>query len=435
MSSSHPVLILGTAPYLSIPRIDLETIILEHENSNAYKMITSPHFDLRIFTEIYATKIGSRFILADTMLRYETIARRELDNFSEVHPMSFRINFSGDIEIVDREKKDTEQKFQIFDDKTISEIKNSIENKKRVFIFSLRKGLATITICHDCGEFVMCKNCSAPVVLYLSKNDKKRMFICNHCQTAMNPEMICESCGSWNLMPFGIGTDTVYEEIKKLFPKENILQLDKEIAKTAKGALRIINDFEERGGILIGTEMAVLYLKEKVPLSIIASFDSLWSIPNFRMGEKIVQLLTSIISKTDKKIIIQTKNKNDRAIVAIETENLLSFTREELRDRKDLEYPPYKRFIKITHLGDKEDTLKTKNALAEVFKEYDPLIFSGFVAKQKEKYMTNTLIRLDPKKWSLPELSSSSTIEEDLFEKLEHLPIDFNISIDPEDLL
>ncbi len=434
LSSIHPVLILGTAPYLSIPRADLETIILEHENSNAYKMIATPYFDLRIFVEIYATKVGARFILADTLLRFETIARRELDNFSEVHPLSFRINFNGNIETVSREKKEN-QRFQIFDDKTISEIKNKIENNKKVFIFSLRKGLATITVCHDCGESVMCQNCSAPVVLYLSKNDKKRMFICNHCQTVMNPEMTCLSCGSWNLMPFGIGTDTVFEELKKLFPKENLLQLDKEIAKTARGAERIIKEFEEKGGILVGTEMAVLYLKDKVPLSVIASFDSLWSIPNFRMGEKIIQLLTSIIAKTDEKIIIQTKNNKDRAVVAIETENILSFAREELRDRKDLGYPPYKRFIKITHLGDKEDTIKTKAALADVFREYDPLIFSGFVAKQRDKYMTNTLIRLEPQKWSLPELSYLGEINEDLSERLEHLPSDFHKNIDPEDLL
>jgi primosomal protein N' len=56
LKSPHPVLVFSTAPYLSIPREDFGTIILEHENSNAYKTIQKPHLDLRTFAEIFAFK-------------------------------------------------------------------------------------------------------------------------------------------------------------------------------------------------------------------------------------------------------------------------------------------------------------------------------------------------------------------------------------------
>ena len=62
-------------------------------------------------------------------------------------------------------------------------------------------------------------------------------------------------------------------------------------------------------------------------------------------------------------------------IIAVKNENLVSFIREELEDRKNLGYPPYKRFIKITHIGNKEDTLKAKKLLEELLKEYKPEIF------------------------------------------------------------
>src|ERR1035437_10004596 len=90
INSTHSVLILGTAPFLSIPREDLGVIIVEHESSTTYKMIPKPHFDLRIFAELYAAKINVKFILGDTLLRYETIGRKETDGFGEVYPMSFR---------------------------------------------------------------------------------------------------------------------------------------------------------------------------------------------------------------------------------------------------------------------------------------------------------------------------------------------------------
>ncbi|MEK7572640.1 MAG: hypothetical protein AAB493_02165 [Patescibacteria group bacterium] len=449
ITSAHPILVIGTALYLSIPRQDFETIILEHENSNAYKMISKPHFDLRTYVELFASKIGAKLILGDFILRYETIARKEIDNFSEVRPLSYRINFNGEIKTSGKEDR-----YKILTDVSIKEIKTAISKKENVFIFSLRRGLATMTICKDCNEPVMCEQCSAPLVLYLSRDGKKRMFSCNRCKKEMSPETMCSNCKSWNLMPMGVGTDTVFEEVEKYFPlghsplgsrptgdamgelEAKIFKLDKESAKTNTEAEKIVKEFEEsHGAILIGTEMTFFYLKNKIPLSIIASFDSLWSIPNFRMSERIIQLIISIISKTEKKLIIQTKNDKDRAIVALINENLLFFIREELEDRKKLGYPPYMRFIKIAHLGNKEESIEAKRTLRELLKEYNPEIFSGFIVKKKDKYSTNALIKLENKKWSLPELSIGSSIDQVLLEKLLSLSPSFEVIVDPEDLL
>ncbi len=445
INSTHGVLILGTTQFLSVPREDLGAIIVEHESSNVYKMIPKPHFDMRTFAELYAAKINVKFILADTLLRFETIARKETENLGEVYPMSFRTNFNRvSINIINPNQEDEpssqnekiNSQFKIFADKSIEDIENTIKSKKNVFVFSLRKGLATYTICKDCNETINCDECMAPLVLYLSRDGKKRMFVCNKCNTEKDPETKCPICESWNLMPLGIGTDTVYEELKEKFPKVKIFKLDKEIAKTASGANKIIKEFEETpGSILVGTEMAFYYLKNKVDLSVIASFDGLWTIPNYKMSEKIIQLLLSMLSLTERKLIIHTKNKNDSALLAVKGENLLPFVREELEDRKNLNYPPYKRFIKITYLGDKEGSIEAKRLLAELFKEYAPDIFGGFMAKNKNQYVTNALIKLEPKKWSLSLLSIGSTIDQRLFDLLSSLPFSYEVSVDPEDLL
>lgn len=431
ISTGHPVLILGTAPYLSLPRIDLGIIILEHESSNGYKMIGRPHIDLRTFAELFATKINAKLILGDTLLRFETIGRKEADGFHEIGNLSFRTGFEGEISTPSRGDK-----FEVLTEEAVKEIHKELNKKKNVFIFSLRKGLATMTICRDCRAVLHCSACGAPAVLYLSRDGKKRMFACNRCHTSMPADSICRTCGSWNLFPLGIGTDTVAEEVKKLFPKNRVFKLDKESVRTAAQAEKMIKEFgEEKSAILVGTEMAFSYFKNKIPLSVIASFDSLWSIPSFKMSERVVQILISIINATDRKLIIQTRNKNDPAILSVTRENLLPFVREELGERKNLGYPPFRRFIKITHLGDKNETLTAKKDLQEIFKNYAPEIFSGFVAKVKNKYVTNALLRLDPKKWSLPALSPDSSIDEVLLGKLLTLPPAFNVFVDPEDLL
>lgn len=453
LNSTHPVLIFGTAPYLALKRADIGTIVLEHENANTYKMINRPHVDLRTFAELFASKIKARFIIADSLLRFETIGRKEIEHMNTIGNLSFRTGEDGGgsekIEIKSRknpldetflkEKNPKKEPFKVLTDEIVDGIKSTISKNKNVFVFALRKGLGSQTICRDCNEILMCENCLAPIVLYLSRDGKKRMFGCNRCHSQIDPDTTCKRCGSYNLASLGIGTDTVTEELKNIFREEKsvkIFQLDKEVAKTAVSAGKIVKEFEESSGsILVGTEMAFFYLKQPTALSVIASFDSLWSIPNYKMSEKVIQIITTLIEQTEYKLMIQTKNAKDSAIVAVMNENLVAFVRGELEDRKKLGYPPYQRFIKITHVGSKQEAVETKKALTETFKEWNPEIFSGFVSKIKDKYVTNTLIKIEPKDWGLGEISSGSKINSDLYPKLSLLPMEFDIFIDPEDLL
>lgn len=439
VTEEHPVLILATASYLSVPRNDISTIILENEHSNSYRMLSKPHIDLRTFTEIFASNIGAKLILSDTLLRYETIERKQNENFGEVYPLSFRLNFEGEINIIGPELVEKKGgKFRIFKNQTLSSIQEYLENNKNVFIFALRRGLATQTICKDCNDILLCETCGAPVVLYNSKNGTKKMFVCNRCKKEIDSNTPCRLCGSWNMLPLGIGTDTVEEELNNIFNKKNvkIFKLDKESAKNKKEAEQIINDFEnEKGAILVGTEIALFYIKKGIPLSIVASFDSLWSIPNYKMGERILEIILAILEKTKGKFIIQTKNNNDGAILGVNNNNLAPFVREELEDRKNLNYPPYMRFIKVSYTGEKKEINEVKKYLEETFKLYEPEIFAGFIAKVKDKYNINMLITLKPENWSILELSGTGSIDEKLFNLLTSLPPSFNIYVDPENIL
>lgn len=433
----HPILFIGTVPFLSIQRKDLGVIILEHESSNAYRTISRPYLDLRTFAEIFSARISAKLIIADTLLRFETIGRQVEDNLQPMYPLSYRLDFGGDIEMCGLEKT-LEKKFTMLSKNTLAEIIDNSEKGKNTFIFSLRKGLATITVCKDCASPVLCNLCGSPVVLYTSRNEKKRMLFCNRCKNELDADTSCKTCGSWNLLGLGIGTDTVYEYLKENLPnkKTKILKLDKESAQSAKGAKDIVDEFEKNpGSILIGTEMAFFYMEQKSDLSVIASFDSLWSIPNFKISEKIVQIIINLLEKTEKKLIIQTKNYNDEALLSMKNGNLVSFVRNELADREKLGYPPYMRFIKITFWGNKADTLKIKDFLKSFFQAYNPDVFSGFHPKEKEKYVTHALLRVNPNDWSREEISLKGKIDEKLAKKLRSLGGEFFVSVDPEDLL
>jgi primosomal protein N' (replication factor Y) len=435
LTSKHPILILGTTPFLAIPRIDFGTIILEHESSSVYKMMEKPYFDLRIFTELFASKIGANLILADSLLSFKSLAQKqnkEIIKTPKIKPLpkfflapSFDLkNYFGLIEIINRIKDD--KKFQALLEESITEIKNTLAQGKNVFIFCLRKGLATLTLCRDCQEIVKCEKCHSPLVLYPAPNNRRKFF-CNHCNLEKTPETVCAVCGSWNLMPLGIGVDTVFEEIKKVFLKNKIFELEGFTTKTKSGAAKIIKEFEESSGsILIGTELALSNLKNKVPLSIIASFDSLWNIPSFRINERIINLIIAIASKTEKKLIIQTKNAESPVLQAIISKNLKSFQKfiqEELEDRKKIGYPPFKVFIKITYRGKTTETTKIMSLWKEKFQDYDMEIFNP---KIENKYVAQALIKIDLQQWAL------TKIDRTLLSKILSLPTTCSVELDPD---
>ena len=446
ITNPHPVLIIGTGMFLSIPREDIQTIILEHESSDSYKQIGKPYLDVRSFVEVLSSLQKSKLIISDTLLRPDTLERHDEGELGEVHPPHFRLQVAERQTIVDM-KDDLDdkgsKKFKVLSNKVIAMIEHGIAHNESIFLFSIRKGLAGVTVCHDCGHTLLCQNCSAPVVLYGAKQrnatkvskETVRIFMCNKCGRRETTEIKCPECSSWNLTPLGIGTDRVYEEVRELFPKANIVQIDKEATPSDKEArIAIANFYKKEGSILIGTEMAFSYMHTAVNNSAIISLDGLLSIPSFNITQKILHIIEKLHSITTRNLIIQTRIPDNQILQYVLSGNVLPLYREDLRERKAFGYPPFKRLIKITFAGTASETEKARSYLDNILSNYEPQIFSAFIGKVKGQYITNTVIKIDPKEWRLP-TSDRITSPSDLAEILGSLPPSFSINVDPEDLL
>ncbi|MEI6660221.1 MAG: hypothetical protein WCK91_02255, partial [bacterium] len=444
----HPILIIGTGVFISIPRSDIATIIIERESSDTYKQQMRPYIDVRTFAEVFSSLKKTKLIYSDTLLRPETLYRHEIGELGEVHSPIFRLSEVERKIVVDMkeefEKKKKENKkdksFTVLSDTTRAMITYAVERGESVFLYSLRKGLAPVTACNDCGHTLLCPDCDTPVVIYTTRrkvNDTKdppRIFMCNKCGRKDATEVRCPKCASWNLTPLGIGTDRVYDEVRELFPKVNIIQVDKESTQNDKEATDEISKFSHDGGILIGTEMVFSYLHSQVDHSAIVSLDGLLSIPSFNITQKVLHIIEKMHSMTKRNLIIQTRIPENQVLGQILSGNVLPLYREDLKERKEYGYPPFKRLIKISFSGNKADTESSRLYLNDTLAKYEPQIFSAFVSKVKNQYITNTIIKVDPELWQKP-ISDKSTIEEDLLRKLYLLPPSFSINVDPEDLL
>jgi primosomal protein N' (replication factor Y) len=430
--------------FLSIPRNDIKTIIIEHENSDAYKQFNRPFIDIRTFTEILSSVNKVKLIFGDTLLRPDILYRHDEGELGEVASPLFRLPQAERQLVVDmKEQVDDKgsKTFTVLSGTTKKMISYAIEHNESVLLFTVRKGLAGVTVCHDCGHTLLCPTCSTPIVLYGSKQRNatkivnSRIFMCNKCGYKDTTEVRCSECSSWNLTPLGIGTDRVYDEVKNLYPNAKIIQLDKESVSTDKEARdQMVEFYKNPGSILIGTEMVFSYINTEVIHSAIISLDGLLSIPSFNITQKILHIIEKLHETTKRNLIIQTRNPENPILEHILNGNVLPLYREDLKERKQFGYPPFKRLIKITFTGTASDTEKARAFIDKFLGGYEPQIFSAFISKIKGHYVTNTVIKIDPVLWSIP-TESKQTINTHLSENLRRLSPQFAINVDPEDLL
>ncbi len=426
LESKRPVLIIATGGFLAIPRHDIGAIILDFENSTGYKMIQRPFIDYRIFAELYARNTNIKLIFGDVFLRVETLERAGKKDLIPFVPLKFRMLDSAQKYIVDMKDNKTladEKTFSILSEEINDLINYTKEKNEHLFLLTSRRGLHPATICGDCGTLVLCDSCSAPMTVH--KKGSKQVFVCHKCGNRKATEMKCSKCDSWKLTPLGIGSELTEKEVIAAHPGIKVFRLDSDTATTHKKAQTIATSFlNSAGSVLVGTEMALSYINTIENIAVV-SIDSLFALPDFRGNERIFNLLLRLYSKATKNFLIQTRNAKASLFEHMSRGNLLKFYREEIAERKELGYPPFKTFIKITREGKQEAVVSDIKELETKLAEYDTIAFPAFTQEIKNKYRMHMLIKLEQKTWPDPSLLAI----------LRSLPPIFSINTDPESLL
>ena len=427
----HPILIIATGLFFSLPRFDISVIIIERENTPAYKIQRRPYIDVRVFAELFAKEIGANFIFGDSFLRTETLYRKDAGEFLEFAPLAFRF-LSGTEQKVAVVKNERLKNggFSLIGSELLNLIKKTKENSERLFILTARRGLYPITICNDCGETVLCERCSAPLVLHKQSSKTKgvspeNIFLCHKCGIKKESPDECVVCKSWRLNTLGAGTERIEEEIKRLIPGITTFRIDKDATKQEKKVREIVERFEKSpASILIGTEMALPYIDTVTNIAAV-SLDSLFALPDFRIPERVLGLLLKIRGKATKIFLIQTRIENLSVWKYAMEGNSVGFYREEIENRKRFAYPPFTTLIKITWCGTRLSIGNEAEKLKKFLARYKPQFFPAFTGKVRGKYIMNALVRLPRAKWP----------DADLLKLLYALPPSFAINIGPEDTL
>jgi primosomal protein N' (replication factor Y) len=207
----------------------------------------------------------------------------------------------------------------------------------------------------------------------------------------------------------GVGTQRVEEEVKRMFPQARVVRADRDTTQSGDGFKSIYKDFlEHKFDILIGTQMIAKGLDfSKVSLIGIVLADIGLHIPDFRSSERLFQILTQVSGRCGRRgkpgeVILQTYNPEHPTLKKAAQYKYGEFIENELKQRKELGYPPFNRMIKFTVVGLDQKKLskhikEEQEVLEDIFKTNDLNVkiisAPALIPKMSNRYYYHVLIR------------------------------------------
>ena len=431
----RPLVIVGTALVLSIPRSDIGCIVLERALASGYSRDERPFLDIGVCARTLARAVGARFITGSAAPTVEVIYRgtKEIKNHNAVSKAPIKIIDmrppivpSGGERILPVSLS-VKKPFSVFSDVAIQYIERTLAGGENVLVISARRGLSTQTVCDDCGATLTCPSCNSAFVLY--EKNGKRIFQCPYCGVKESSHTKCRVCGSWRLSPLGVGLERVVIESKKLFPNVSLFTADEATLKKPTLAARMVADFEaSHGALLLGTEGVLAHLETSVPLAVAVSIDSFLFQPEYSASERTFQLLAELRGLTSETLLIQTRVPEHAAIKALShNDDVSEFAQEELALRERFFYPPHTTLIRITLAGSAARIHAEREALLKTLAPYKPQLFAGRPAAYRGKMRSGSmrehiLVRLPTGEWP----------ERRLLSLLRSLPSSVEIRVNPK---
>lgn len=367
-------ILIGARSALFAPFNSLGVIIIDEFHEGAYKSEMNPKFSAIEVGKYMALKRNITLVLGSATPSVEEYYRAK-ENEYELITIKERANKKPlpKIELIDMKNELNLGNKSIFSYKLQSEIEEALNKNNQVILFLNRRGYGNFVSCRKCGYVFSCKNCDISLTYHKYKN----IGTCHYCGYEENIPKTCPECGSDYVKPFGIGTEKVEEEVKKLFKNAKVLRMDKDTT-SKKGELdKILNKFKNKeANVLIGTQMLSKGLDfDDVTLVGILSADMMLNFPDFRSFETTFQLITQVSGRAGRshkegKVVLQTYDTDHYVIRRSLNYDFEGFYEDEIKVRKIFNYAPFNNMISVVVSG-KNESLVEKN----INKMYNSLIY------------------------------------------------------------
>ncbi len=372
------------APFDGKRNAKLGLIIVDEEHDSAYKQSELPRHHGRDVAIKRGQLEGCPVVLGTATPSLESYHNAREGRFT-LHTMPNRVGGATlpRVEVVDLVEElrgaDADARLTLLTPRLRGEIGRALDSGGQVMLLLNRRGYASYVSCADqrCGWVLGCDHCDTTMVYHRAKDlPVGGLLRCHHCLAEQRIPDVCPMCAT-GITLFGAGTQRLEEDLPRLFPRlvpgDTLLRLDSDTMRRARDYHEALTRFASgEARMLLGTQMIAKGLDfPGVTLVGVVNADTAINMPDFRAAERTFQLVSQVAGRAGRakagngqapaRVLVQTFNPNEPAIVHAAQHDYQGFASQELRHRANAGLPPVGRLARIVV---RDEELPKANQLA-----------------------------------------------------------------------
>lgn len=360
LASGRALVVVGPRSAVFTPVRNLGLIIVDEEHEPAYKQEDSPRYNGRDVA-IYRAMLNQ----ATVVLGSATPSLESLYNVQTKDYILNRLNRRIDdrqlpvVELVDMRREVLKSRGPCTVSSLLAEkLCDRFFKKEQTILFINRRGYSRSMLCPDCGYIAECEHCSTTLTFHRNEDRLK----CHLCGYERKAHHYCPKCSSVKIRWRGFGTQRVEEAVQKILPRARIVRMDADTMKRKDLFRRILADFRlGRIDVLVGTQMIAKGLDfPNVTLVGLIDADLSLHVPDFRAAERTFQLIVQVAGRAGRgdragEVVIQTFQPASSPIQFARRGEFDGFLEEELENRREFQYPPFRHLVRHIFRGRNEE--------------------------------------------------------------------------------
>lgn len=335
-------LILGTRSALFTPMPKLGLIVIDEEHDTSLKQMESVRYLARDAALMRAYLQNIPIILGTATPALESLANADKGKYTRLILNQKALNtFPLHYQIVDLRNQALLHGLAT---QAYLAIERHLAQNNQVMIFINRRGFSPVLLCHLCGWKASCPHCDACLTVHRTANQ----LLCHHCGYQQANHALCPSCHSHELIFMGAGTQRVEEGLATVFPKTNILRIDRDAVRHKQDWDQHLNQIETgQAQLIVGTQMlAKGHHFARLSLVVILDADYGFYDPDFRALERLGQLITQVSGRAGRadvpgEVVIQTHVPDHPMLNTLVQSGYDVFAQALLQTRREANLPPF----------------------------------------------------------------------------------------------
>jgi primosomal protein N' (replication factor Y) len=379
--------LLGARSAALAPFSSLGLIVMDEEHEPSYKQEDRPRYHTREVVLKRAEQAGAVLIMGSATPSLESYWRAK-EGLYQLVELTSRVEqrLLPPVTLVDQRppaidplqpkpKRRGPSYLTVFSEPMKLAIEQRLARREQTMLFVNRRGFTPFLRCGTCGWVARCQRCSTTLAFHVKEDIMKQpppqhermpppasaILQCHACLYKEQPPIQCPQCHGMRLRQYGVGTQRVEQELRRLFPFAKLARLDHDAASSRKVYEKVYRGFANREiDILVGTQMiAKGFDFPHVTLVGVIDADVSLHLPDFRSAERTFQLIAQVAGRTGRgdakgKVIVQTHHPEHYALQAAQAHDYLEFYSKEIGHREALRYPPFSKLVNIILRASKE---------------------------------------------------------------------------------